>query len=250
MKSRIVFVTTLALCSLVWGQAPKCAKPTPTPTPTPVQPVGVSVTNSNTNNSSSTASASSTASSNQTQSQTQSATGGDANSASGGNTLQANTNVPRQAPMAYAPAVFSGACLGGFSAGASGPVGGVSFGGTKADKVCQSINLAQVFLSQGNYVAAAKILCSTKPAKEAKLALEDCLAFVRPEPAPIVQPVQPTIIVVDETPTTVNVTPTPEQLKDVPPLPKPVLQSKKPVVHKAKPCVIPNSLTQPIVMEK
>jgi hypothetical protein len=128
-------------------------------------------------------------------------------------------------------------------------VGGIAFGGSKADKVCQGINLAQVFISQGNLTAAAKVLCSLKPARDAKLTMDECLAFVRPEPvvipAPVAQPT-PEVIVIDETPTVVNVTPAPEQLKDVPPAPKPVIQSHKPVVHKAKPCTIPNSLTKPM----
>jgi len=160
-----------------------------------------------------------------------------------------------------APPVFANACLGGFSAGASAPVGGISFGGTKADKVCQSINLAEVFLSQGNFQAAAKVLCNIKPAKEAHLTLEDCAAFARtlpqppvPAPAPVVEKetVQPTIIMIEEP---ITVTPTPEQLKELEPKVVPAQQAspkpatKKPV-HKSKPCatnpVIPDSLKQPL----
>jgi hypothetical protein len=275
MKSRspIMTVLILAICSLCWGQSvkPQCTKPPtpPPPTPTPTQPVGVTVTNTNTNNSSSNSSAvsssSSSSSANQTQGQQQqqTANGGNANATggnatNGGNTLVSQTSVPRQAPPAMAPPVFANACLGGFSGGASAPVGGISFGGTKADKTCQAINLAEVFLSQGNKTAAAKVLCNTKIAKESKLTLADCSAFAETlVPAPVAsvvtptpEPQQPTIILIEEP---ITVTPTPEQLKEIEPkvIPAPVVrQSKKPVVHKAKPCaanpIVPDSLKQPL----
>lgn len=248
-RTSILPLLVLALCSLAWSQKAQCTKPTPPPAPTPTQPVGVTVANTNNNSATSSSTSSSSATASQGQTQNQSATGGNANASNGGNTLQANTNVPRQAPPAYAPTVFSGACLGGFSGGASGPVGGISFGGTKADKVCQSINLAQVFLSQGNYVAAAKILCSTKPAKDAKLTQEDCLAFVRPAPPVIIAPEpapapEPRIIVIEPP---ITVTATPAQVREAS---APAPQSHKPVVHKAKPCatnpVVPPALREPL----
>ena len=232
---------------------PKCVTnvPTPAPTPAPAPTSTSDSTSSSTSNSASTATSSSTSTSGSTATGGSAtatggnATGGNSSASNGGNTQVQSYSTPRQAPMAYAPTVFSGACLGGFSAGASGPVGGVSFGGSKADKVCQSINLAQVFLSQGNTLAAAKVLCRTKPAREAKLTLDDCLAFVRPAP-PVVethvaQPTPTPTVIVIEPP--ITVTPSPEQLKEIAPAPKkPVLQSrKKPAVHKTCP-VIPPSL--------
>ena len=63
------------------------------------------------------------------------------------------------------------------SAGASGPVGGLSFGSSKVDKECRSMALANEFIGMGNYEAAAKVLCSLKSAKAAGLTMDDCHTF-------------------------------------------------------------------------
>ena len=191
MKSILVLALLLStsLC-LFADEGRKCAKPThdtdhnPVQTkhpdrdrdPRPVPPViGTPLSSTSTSNSSSSSSSSSSA------------------TATNGGNVQSqseNYNTPRQAPPAYAPTVFAGTCQGSLSGGVSAPIGGLSFGGTKADKVCQGINLSQVFISQGNYLAAAKVLCSLKPAKDAGLTMDDCMAFVRPTPVAPVAPVQ------------------------------------------------------------
>lgn len=181
---KTLLVVLLLTCFAFADAGPKCKKPTPDPvppvhTPRPVPPVVTPLPPNSTSESTSTSNA----------------TGGNSSSTAtnGGNTIEQSYNTPRQAPPAYAPTVFAGSCQGSFSGGASAPVGGLSFGGTKADKVCQGINLSQVFISQGNYTAAAKVLCSLKPAKDAGLTMDDCMAFVRPvpvAPAPAPPPVQ------------------------------------------------------------
>ena len=248
MKTRsLLAAIALFMCSLAWGQAkPQCTKPTPPPpAPTPVQPV-------TTVSSSSTSSSSSTASSNQTQSQTQSAQGGNAqaSSSNNGSNVAVTESTPRQAPPAYAPPVFPGTCLGGFSAGASAPVGGLSFGGTKRDKNCEQMQAAAMFISQGNLEAAARILCRTWAAKDAKLTLTDCRIAAKALPlplAPIVVPVPaqttvnvaqpaPQVVIIDATPTVVNVTPTMQQLREAGVAPKAKPVQKKVVKH--NPCPV------------
>lgn len=207
---KTLLVVLLLTCFAFADAGPKCKKPThdpvppvhtPRPVATPLPPNSTNVTSN----------ASTTSAANSSATSTSNATGGNSSSTAtnGGNMIEQSYNTPRQAPPAYAPTVFAGSCQGSFSGGASAPVGGVSFGGTKADKVCQGINLSQVFISQGNYTAAAKVLCSLKPAKDAGLTMDDCMAFVRPvpvAPAPSVAPVSPVQVIVEPAVTPAPVT--------------------------------------------
>ncbi len=251
MKLRTIFVTLLLSCALSFGQVKNCPKPVPPPvppTPTPVATNSNVNTNTNTNNVS--ASAGATASSNQSQSQTQSAassaTGGNATASNGpqSNSQTVNQNQERQAPaLSGGFIVPTASCLGSAQGGVSAPMGGVTFGKSTKDKECNFVRLANEFIAMGNFNAAAKMLCATKSAKEAKLTLDDCLLTVKPTPAPVSQNVStsqqvPTVretqtIVVPVTVQPVVTVLSPPEYKtsiDVYP-PKPVVK-KKPVVKR------------------
>jgi hypothetical protein len=98
--------------------------------------------------------------------------------ASNSSTSVSNSNSyqqVRQASSAYAPdALPSAPCRVGGSAGVSSPFGGVSLGGSKLDKECDRRETARAFALLGNKLAAARILCNTKAAKEAQLTFLEC----------------------------------------------------------------------------
>jgi len=243
MKARY-FVLALAVSSLCWAnEKPQCRTPKPTPQPTDLSSIGINVSDSSSSSSSSKASASSTSSANQHQSQTQSQTanGGYANAeggnaSNGGNSITNETSIPRQAPPAYAPTIIPANCQGSLTGGASSPVGGISIGGSKADKNCQALAVASAFVSLGNLKAAAKIVCNTKAAKEAKLTLDECLALAQPR----IDPPQPPVVApAPESKTVVEIyyTPVPQPQADalvVTPkaAPKPQVFERKPVAKK------------------
>jgi hypothetical protein len=201
-------------------------QPIPVPDPKPAPP---SVTNSNTNSatsgSTSTSGASATGgnatatggSQKQGQNQGQSQSANSSASNGGNNSTYESSSVynqVRQAPLAYAPTIIPSNCQGSLSGGVSAPIGGVSLGGSKADKNCQRLALAAAFAAMRNFAAAAKVLCSTDGAKTAHLTLADCQTTFDPPvtrveyiPLPaapiVVPPAQPQIILV-EPPVTVT----------------------------------------------
>jgi hypothetical protein len=105
-------------------------------------------------------------------------------------------NQVRQAPLAYAPTIIPSNCQGSLSGGVSAPIGGISLGGSKADKNCQRLALAAAFAAMRNFAAAAKVLCSTDGAKTAKLTLSDCQAtFEQPAPQIVYVPTPAPVVV-------------------------------------------------------
>jgi hypothetical protein len=229
---------SLALtCALAFAQVkPACKKPTP-PVPPPPTPVTGTNTNTNTNINTNTQTQS------QNQSQSQTANGGSASStssATGGNATGGNVSIvdkyERQAPSiglgGFIVPTFG--CGGSVQAGASAPIGSLMFGKSTQDKECNFVRLANEFIAMGNFEAAAKMLCATKSAKEAKLTLDDCRLTVKPVPAPALpipdvhdmsnfpEPVPAPAITVNIPLTVVN--------------PAPELKTA-PVVHKAQPKV-------------
>lgn len=183
----------------------------------------------------------------QSQSNTSTNTNSNSNQSAGGsvsNVGNSVTDIPRQAPPALGPTIFPSGCNGSLSGGASAPIGGISIGGTKQDHHCQQMQTAAMFISQGNIEAAARILCRTWAARDAKLSLEDCKLIARaplppppvelPRPEPARTEIQnnipaPQIILLEQP---ITVTPTPQQMRDAG-LVKPVV--KKKVVHH-QPC--------------
>jgi len=260
------FVLALAVSSLCWAnEKPQCKTPKPTPQPTDPSSIGINVSDSSSSSSSSKSSASSTSSANQHQSQTQSQTanGGNANAeggnaSNGGNSITNETSIPRQAPPAYAPTIVPSNCQGSLTGGASSPVGGISIGGSRADKNCQFMAVASAFAALRNFKAAARVLCETKAAKAAKLSLDDCLLMEaqieatakveeKPAPAPVVIHDEPLLI----PPQVIVVEPPVQEAKVDPPKAeevkqKPIAASTKKPVHHAKPCAVPDSLKQPL----
>ncbi len=242
---KTILVVLTLFCAMMFAQAkPQCTKPQPPPTPIST-PVTTSINNNNTNNnlntanSTSNANSTSTASSNQSQSQMQStasnATGGNSASSANGGAASVNENTQRQAPSVSGGFIVpTASCLGAAQGGVSAPMGSVMFGKSTKDKECNFVRLANEFIALGNFNAAAKMLCATKTAKEAKLTLDDCLLTVKP--APVVStvvpvPSAPVIIVPVTVQPTVTVLPTPPEYKT-----RIDVYSPKPVAKK-KPCV-------------
>jgi hypothetical protein len=95
--------------------------------------------------------------------------------------------------MAYAPTIIPSNCQGSLSGGVSAPMGGISLGGSKADKNCQRLALAAAFAAMRNFSAAAKVLCSLDGARAAHLSLAECQASFFP-PAPVVIPTPAPIV--------------------------------------------------------
>lgn len=112
--------------------------------------------------------------------------GGEANNAGNSQTLSVSSRYEekRQAPGVYAPAIYaSGPCAYGWSAGASIPGGGASFGKSKPDANCDRRELARV-LTPLNPRLALKVLC-TDPlirdvAAAGMLADDDCVYYDPP----------------------------------------------------------------------
>jgi hypothetical protein len=134
--------------------------------------------------------------------------------------------------------------LAAFGAGAQTVPGGISFGGSRTDKGCDSRATAQQFaLLLNNRTAAAKILCTTKAARRAHLTMEDCLASVTPPPPPIVTasaPAQPAVQPVPPAPQVVIVEiPMPHETVTVTPA-KPVVRhaARRKIAPQEKPCYV------------
>ena len=195
----------------------------------------------------------------QTQTQSNASTNNNASSATSNGDNSNNstevTNIKPAAESAVAPIGFPTApCLATFGAAAQSVPGGISFGGSRVDKGCDSRATAQQFaLLLGNRTAAAKILCSTKAARRAHLTMDDCLVMPAPQPvtpvviaAPVAAPVAPVQV-------TVNMPPTPQaQLIYLSPreevtvtAPKPLGDAKpKAKTHVSKPCKITPALQE------
>lgn len=210
----------------------QCQTPKP-PTATPIQNTNTN-TNTNTNkatsssaaNAGATAGSSSTATGgnatggsatatggNQKQGQSQSSSNQNQSSASveGNNSSYDNvTEIKPASASAITPTLIPTApCLGSVGGAGQAIAGGGSFGFTRVDKGCDSRQAALLFaVSLHNPEAAARIMCSTRAAKQAKLTLGQCLATVAPTPvvinAPVVTPAPAPIAV------TINVPPAPE----------------------------------------
>lgn len=88
--------------------------------------------------------------------------GGDASNLGNNQTIAVNSRYQqkRQAPSVFAPSVYaSGPCAYGWSAGASIPGGGASFGKAKPDTNCDRRELARV-LTPLNPDLALRVLCN------------------------------------------------------------------------------------------
>jgi hypothetical protein len=196
----------------------------------------------------------------QTQSQSNSSVNNNASTATSNGDNSNNstevTNIRPAAASAFAPIGFPTApCLATFGGAAQSIPGGISFGGSRTDKGCDSRATAQQFaLLLGNRLAAAKILCTTKAAKRAHLTMEDCLAIPAPPAvviaapvvapvAPAPQPIQVTVNVPE--PKLIYLTPQHEEITVTAPKP---LGNVRPATKRRTPCKVPVSLQAP--MEK
>jgi hypothetical protein len=126
----------------------------------------------------------------QEQAQSQAATSvsnGYQTQANNGNTQGVTFEDRLQAPGMAAPAIYaSGPCTTGWSAGASGPGAGLSFGKAKADPGCERRELARV-MSPLNPTFATAILCLDPMAVEAEKATGIKCQYVAPiEPPKVV----------------------------------------------------------------
>ena len=188
---------------------------------------------------------------NQSQKQSNSSTNNNASTATGNgdnaNDSTSITNIKPASATAFAPVGFATApCMVAFGGGAQSIPGGISFGGSRTDKGCDSRATAQQFaLLLNNRVAAAKILCTTKAAKRAHLTMEDCLASVAPVPSPVmvVPPVSPPPVAAPAPSITVNF-PVYQFPQDTAVAKAPPVVIKKPITkkHVGKPCIVPPSL--------
>ncbi len=180
------------------------------------------VSSASSSNSSATASASTNSNQNQKQTQSQIANGGTASNGPQSNVQETVNNQIRQAPMAYAPeSIPTAPCRVAGSAGVSAPVGGISLGGSKADKECELRATAAMFAALHQPKAALEVACQSKYAKAVKnctsllVEAEPSTPVVVPAPAPVVVPItvapapvevlQP--VVVTEKPQVITVTP-------------------------------------------
>lgn len=119
-------------------------------------------------------------------------TGGNASNLGNAQNLTFNASQVRQAPAVFAPAVYaSGPCAYGWSAGASIPGGGASFGKTKPDTNCDRRELARVLTPLNPYLAL-KVLCADPLVRELYADSEEALDIectyhppVTPEPVVI-----------------------------------------------------------------
>jgi hypothetical protein len=177
---------------------PTAPKPNPKPTPLPILTQNQqSQSQHQTSSSNSTVTATNTAIS----------TGGTANSTSNsqstnnstGNTTSVNDNTQynqvHQTASAITPDAFpTSPCFKTIGGAAQSGLFGASFGSGSIDKGCDDRETARLFARIGNLTAAGRILCDTPAAKRAHLTLEECQAFVLPQPIPapiIVPPIQP-----------------------------------------------------------
>jgi hypothetical protein len=219
---------------------------------------------SNKNSNKNTLNNTNTLSNTQQQSQTQSNASTNSNQSSASNAgnnsaynnaTTENTDIKVAAASAITPTLIPTApCLGSIGGAAQSIPGGLSFGATRVDKGCDSRQAALLFaVSLHNPDAAARIMCSTRAAKAAKLTLAQCLASVSPAPvvilapsAPAAAPIAVTVnipaaepvtkfVYIDVPHETVNVT---APLGSFKPARKPV---KRPTTH-GKPCIVPPSL--------
>lgn len=149
------------------------ADPIPQPAPQALKQEQAQITNGGDSSSSSSSSA------------TANGTGG---AASSDNAVSFRDRI--QAPPVFAPAVYaSGPCNIGWSAGASAPGAGLSFGRSKSDTSCDRRELARI-MSTLNPAAALKILCADPIAREV-LTDSDCVYMVPPDTS------KPTVVILD-----------------------------------------------------
>lgn len=194
---------------------------------------------------------------NQQQSTSQNANSSASNSGNNSN-YESNSsetyNQIRQAPLAYAPTIIPSNCQGSISGGVSAPIGGISLGGSKADKNCQRLALAAAFAAMRNFSAAAKVLCSLDGAKAAHLSLAECQATFYPAPVVVAPVIAAPVVVAPAAAPEVRV------IMIEPPItvtaPKEVVRHtvRPRAVVKKKPTancpVVPESLKHPTVNEK
>lgn len=179
MKFTSLMLTVVLASSAFAGVAPaeRCKKPEPKPKPPVVSPKPPQPKPQPTQTQTYSGEQNQQQNQNQGQSQSANASNGDqANSQA--TSLNSNYQEVRQTPLAYAPTIFNGDCQKSLSGGASSPLAAISLGGSRTDKDCQALRLAQAFVTLNNLTAAAKVLCSTDASKRAKLTLEDCMGFV------------------------------------------------------------------------
>ncbi len=192
---KLISVILLSCALACANTTPQCKKPTPVPVqpvqPTPVSPTPVTSTNNNvnqntnTNNNtnSNTNNVSASASSNQSQQQSQNqsavANGGKATSA-----INERGSVSVTAPTILSTGPCSGSSVAG---GASGPVGGLSFGRSKVDAGCDARMNANEMFGIGSKLAGCKILIQQKNFKAAGVTLEDCMGTPAEPVAPVIQ---------------------------------------------------------------
>lgn len=101
-----------------------------------------------------------TATQNQTAVGGQGGAGGDASNLGNAQNVTIQSKYERQAPSVFAPPIYaSGPCAYGWSAGASIPGGGASFGRSKPDTNCDRRELARVLTPLNPYLAL-KVLCA------------------------------------------------------------------------------------------
>lgn len=243
----------------------QCQKPSdPKPTGNPIQNT---LTNTSNSTSSSTANAGATAGAtatggnatatggNQKQGQSQSSNNQSSASVEGNNSSYNNvTDIKPASASAITPTLIPTApCLGSVGGAGQAIAGGGSFGFTRVDKGCDSRQAALLFaVSLHNPDAAARIMCSTRAAKQAKLTLEQCLAVVAPTPvivapsAAIVAPtpIQVTVNIPAPEPKLVYIEQPHETITVTPPLGsfKPAKQTPKRPRVKGKDCIVPPSL--------
>ena len=227
----LIFILAMLVCSMAFADGTKanCKKPSPTPTPvtpaptptpapapTPTAPTTLTSGSNSTSGASSVSGSSSvatggtsnaTANGGQGGSATQGQTQSSSNTASASNNGSNVTNTTNVAApkipvsTAYAPNAYPTApCQQGFSAGGQAVAGGISFGGSKTNKVCQMEELARGFILGGSRIAFCKemVAAAKKADKHTTVTIEDCMyeppapqttvVAAPPAPAPLPAP--------------------------------------------------------------
>ena len=159
MIARIIGLSLVIACSTAYGRAPDDGPENFNEPPTTVSE--------------------STASQDQSQQQQQQQSAS-ASNAGNAQRVAINSKQKRQAPGAYAPAVYaSHSCALGWSIGASAPGAGISGGKAKADPACERRELARVLTSL-NPQLALTVLCADPIV--AAVAVEGDCTYVAPPP--------------------------------------------------------------------
>jgi hypothetical protein len=108
----------------------------------------------------------------QRQAQSAVAMGGSASNGSQQNSQSFALKTPHLAPAVFAPAAYPSApCRVSLSGGFSFLTGGGAFGGSRMDHECDKRETARSFFDIGQSGAALEILCTTKAAKKAHVAV-------------------------------------------------------------------------------